>query len=554
MSPQAASGPHWTEIDGVTVVWGDGTGPLAAGLLVRAGFADETLSTAGHTHLVEHLALSTVPGAQERQNGWVGGVVTGFVTRGRPEEVTAFLASVCGALTALPEARLEAEKQVLAAEAAAKPYDFVGRLLTWRYGAVGYGLAGLHPLGQQTATADQLRRLTAERFTRANAILWLSGPPPADLRLELPEGAKRETPPLSPVLEELPCWYVDDACGGIAASATVPRTCAATLFSALATRRLRDRLRRDDALSYAPFVGYEPLDRETAHLVLYADSDVERRAELAEGFMAVVDGATDIREADLEEARREILDGWTGSLAPPPEERAARDVQVAAMDWIFGREYESFEARAEELAAVTATEVAELAAAVRRGALFALPGQAMVTESMGSDAPASTALPVTGRVVPSVDAPRRPERLIVGDAGVTILSGYGQDCTVRYDGLAATLTFDDGAVQLIGADAASIAVEPTLWRGGDVLCREILERVPAHLVFPQGARPPETIPQATSTEWQRLLDRLAPARLVLLVLLGALLAAGVYFVTRTPGLAVLTVIAYRWLVWPQLMK
>lgn len=554
MSSQAVGELHWAEIDGVTVVWAEGTGPLSAGLLFRAGFADETLLTAGHTHLVEHLALSTVPGAQERQNGWVGGVVTGFVTMGRPEEVTAFLGSLCDALTALPAARLEAEKQVLAAEAATRPYDFIGRLLTWRYGAVGYGLAGLPPLGQQTATVDQLQLLTAERFTRASAILWLSGPPPAGLRLGLPAGTSRAAPPLVPILEELPCWYVDDGCGGIAAAATLPRVVSATLFSALATRRLRDRLRREDALSYAPFVGYEPLDRDSAHLVLYADSDAERRAELAEAFMRVVDGLTEVDEAEVAEARREILDSWTGSLAPPPEERVARDVQVAAMDWVFGREYESFEARAEQLTAMTAADVAELGAAVQRTALFALPGQAKLTDSMGSEASASTALPVKGRVVPSVDAPLQPERLIVGDGGVTMLSGHGQDWTVRYDGLAAVLTFDDGAVQLIGTDAASITLEPTLWRGGEILCRQTLERVPAHLVVPQGARPPEAIPHGAMTKWQRLLAHLTNSRHLLLLLLGAVLVAGVFLVTRTPILAALTVLLYRWLLWPRLTE
>ena len=471
---------------------------------------------------------------------------------GRPDEVTTFLASVCDALTALPAARLEAEKQVLAAEVASRPYDFIGRLLTWRYGAVGYGLAGLPPLGQETATLEQLRLLAAERFTRANAILWLSGPPPAGVRLELPEGTRRAAPTLTPILEELPCWYVDDACGGIAAAAMVPRAYSTTLFGALATRWLRERLRREDALSYAPHVGYEPLDRDTAHLVLYADSDAERRAELAEAFMRVVDGAADVDEAELDEACREILAGWTGSLAPPPEERAARDVQVAAMDWVFGREYESFEARAAGLAAVGAAEVAELGATVRGTALFALPGQAIVTEAMGSEALASTVLPVTGRVVPSVDAPRRPERLILGDDGVTVLTGRGQDWTVRYDGLAAMLTFDDGALQLIGMDAASITVEPTLWRGGELLCRQIRERVPAHLVFPQGARPPEAIPHAATT-WQRLRTHLTSTRPLLLLLLGAALAAGVFFVTRVPILTVLTVVLYRWLVWPRLI-
>ncbi len=71
---------HWTEIDHITTIWTDAPGPLRAGLLFRTGRADETLATAGQTHLIEHMALSTLGDTEQRHNGFVSGVVTGFFT------------------------------------------------------------------------------------------------------------------------------------------------------------------------------------------------------------------------------------------------------------------------------------------------------------------------------------------------------------------------------------------------------------------------------------------------------------------------------------------
>jgi hypothetical protein len=545
---------HWSEVDGVAVVWAEGRGPLSAGLLFRTGLADEVLATSGQTHLLEHLALSTVPDAYERQNGYVGGVVTGFVTRGSPAEVSAFLQSISCALATLPGDRLDAEKQVVEAEVAARPYDFIGTLLTWRYGAVGHGLTGVTPVGYRNVTLDQLHMLARQRFTRGNAVLWLSGPPPNDLRLVLPHGQKLMVPPLVPVLPDLPSWYVDDACGGVAVSATVPRVTATSLFAAVASRRLRERLRTKRAVSYAPTVGYEPLDADIAHLVLFADSDVERRAELTTALMRVFDTLDDIGDAEVDAARREILDHWTGSLAPPIDERAVHEVQLAAMEWIFGREYESIDVRAGELTSVGAAEVAELGATVQQTALFALPGEAMVRSTMGARAPASTMPPVEGRVVKSVDAPIQPHRLVVGTEGVTLRGPDGSHCTVRYAELAAALAYEDGALQLIGTDGAAVAVEPRLWRDGTSVCRDIRGCVPPHLLFEQGARPDAEIPKGVTSVWRRLLARLSSSRGMLALFLGAAVVVGVIALTRTPLLGVLAAIAYRMVVWPRFME
>ena len=89
-------------------------------------------------------------------------------------------------------------------------------------------------------------------------------------------------------------------CGGVAIGATVPRVFVATIFCEIAARRIYQRLRTDQAVSYAPSVSYEPLNLELAHLVLYADSDKNRRKELANAFDEVIQQFNVLEEEELE--------------------------------------------------------------------------------------------------------------------------------------------------------------------------------------------------------------------------------------------------------------
>lgn len=499
---------HWTEVDHVTTIWIDAPPPFRAGLLFRTGRVDETLATAGQTHLIEHLALSTLGDTSQPYQGLVGGAETGFFMMGQPQDVTGFLASVCDALTSLPSSRLESVKRVLAAENAARPYDFRSNLLRWRYGAAGYGLLGMAQLGIQRATLEQLHEFGAQRFTKENAILWLSGPPPADLSLRLPHGTKQPLPPLTPIQKTFPSWFLDIACRGVAVGATVPRVSASTIFCEIASRRLRKRLRTAQAISYAPSVFYGHLNADTAHLVLYADSDKEHRTELANVFGEVFKEFDEVEESEVEAARRQIREYRTGALAPPPTHRMALEAQHATRDWILGKEFESTETIVTQLLSVTVDDVSAFVSEMRATAMFALPGEAIVQPCFGQRVPFSTGPVVQGRKTLSVDAPIQRIRLLHGPDGVSVLYPNGSHSTVRYSELAGALYYEDGCVCLIGFDAAIVKVEPTLWRGGQSICHKIRERVPARLVLDKRSRPANTIPKPRTTAWQRFRARL----------------------------------------------
>lgn len=500
---------HWTEVDGVAVVWAEAPGALRAGLFFRTGRADETLATSGHTHLIEHMAFTSMLDTLHRHNGMVDGSVTGFYTVGRPGEVCDFLGNVCHALTSLPAERLEEEKRLLEAESATRPHDFCGHLLVWRYGAAGHGLTGMPEFGRNSATIDQLREFSAQRFTRGNAILWLTGPPPAELRLPLPPGGKLPPPKLAPIQETFPCWFLDNHSGGVAAGAVVPRACASMVFADIALERLRKRLRNELALSYGPAVYYFPLDADVAHFVLYADADEARRADLASAFGAVVAGLEQFDDAEVEGARARIRDHWSGALAPSLEDRVLGELQRAALDWLFGKPYEPRQALESELEAATKDDVAAVGRQTHASVMFALPGAAQLEPWCGTPAPASTAPVVAqGREAASMDAPVRPERLRYGPEGVSLVAPDGSHFTVRYAQLALALHHDDGCVALIGDDAATLTIEPTLWRDGHEVCRRIREHVPGHLLVARPPRHESEIPRPGTTAWQRFFAHL----------------------------------------------
>lgn len=501
---------HWTEVDGVPTVWAEASGPRGAGLVFRSGRVDETLAGSGRGHLVEHLVLSSIEDPTDRHNGYVDGVTTAFYTRGTDDEVVAFLARVCGALGELPAARLEAEKKLLAAEAAGRAADQVGRLLTARYGAAGYGLLGLPEFGIEGASLEQLRADVTQRFTRGNALLWMTGPPPPGLRLPLAPGPRLPVPPPAPLPSSWPCWFTDERCGGVALSFTAARESAVSLFRSLAVERMRARLRMEAALSYSPVVGYDLLTAGRAHLTLFADSDAARRDELVGAFLEVVEGLGTVPEAELETLRARILQEWQEALRGHPDEVARQALGQAAVDWALGRAPDPLEELVEGLKGVTAAQVEAVGRGLRADALVALPEKVQVRPWLGARAPDSYTAAVQGAEFAHLDAPLERSRFVHAPEGLTLRLPDGIEITVRYAQLGVALAWADGAVALIGLDATQLIVEPGLWRDGPRLCQAVRERVPPGLLVSRPARAQEAITRPTTTAWQRLRARFGP--------------------------------------------
>src|SRR5215475_6341495 len=259
-----------TEVDGVPAFWSEHPGEFRAGLVFRVGYADERLSRRGVTHLIEHLACHPAGQSMDHANGMVNAVTTTFYAAGDPDDVNGFFRGVCQSLRELPMDRLAAECRILNIEAESRRPGPAAALLLWRYGAATYGLAGYEEYGAARLTAEQLQDWARRWFTRGNAVLWLvGGPPPAGLRLDLPDGPRMPAPAPSSALEQTPAYFTSEV-SGVAANTVLDRSAAASAYAHLLLRRLRQALRFDSAVSYSPLTSYEPRDGQQAHLTAFA--------------------------------------------------------------------------------------------------------------------------------------------------------------------------------------------------------------------------------------------------------------------------------------------
>nr|MDQ3555027.1 insulinase family protein [Chloroflexota bacterium] len=190
---------HRTEVDGVAVFWSPAPGPLTCGLMFRVGRADETLPTAGITHMLEHLTMARFGTHDDDSNAFVDETRTLFHASEGERDVMAFLGQVTAALLEPDVARLDMERGILLDEARSRSVAVDSELRRLRFGATGHGLPGLPEFGLRTVTPEAVTDWARSRFTAANAALVLSGPVPAGLSLTLASGSRHGAVPPIPI-------------------------------------------------------------------------------------------------------------------------------------------------------------------------------------------------------------------------------------------------------------------------------------------------------------------------------------------------------------------
>ncbi|HEY9338737.1 MAG TPA: hypothetical protein VIQ79_30095, partial [Kribbella sp.] len=259
-----------TEVDGVPVYWLPGPGPLRANLWFRVGMTDEPLPTHGWLHLLEHLALHGRDSIRTPVNGHVGLLHTAFDVEGEPDDVVAHLRDLCRWLREPVFSDLDHERSVLRAESSRRGGNPVGSHLLWRYGAHGPGLAEYDEFGLYTAEPDGLRELAARAYAQGNAVLALSGPPPAGLELPLRPGP-RMIPARSVQCEQpLPGGFAGRP-AAIALSGTAVRSTAAGALLRAVERGLQNGLRHESGVGYSAWSSYELVDADHAMLTVGMD-------------------------------------------------------------------------------------------------------------------------------------------------------------------------------------------------------------------------------------------------------------------------------------------
>ncbi|GGX04444.1 insulinase family protein [Streptomyces chryseus] len=481
-----AEGIIETEVDGIRTVLAHRPGPVTAGLLFRVGRADETLATSGITHLVEHLALHGHGMSDLHYNGATAGTHTHFHVQGGDDEIVEYLNGVCASLRDLPLHRLETEKEILRTEAAGRGTGPQHDMALWRYGAQGHGLTSYQELGLRRADATAVSDWARTRFTRENAVLWItSGTLPEGLDLRLPSGSWQPLPPVTSALPRTPAYIKGDD-GVVVLDAVVRRSTAASVFSAVLGKALFRDLRQKGGYSYTAESDYTPRDAEFATITAVADSLPAKQDAVVGGFVDVLAALRvgRIEQADLDAARTAVLKQYE------IPDLAAAKLPSYALGLLTRHPVQSDEEHIAELRALTVADLHAVAREVSANALLKVPGGEADWAGYVA-APSDSAELLTGsRHAYLADD---TAALLIAPEGVSLTSP-GNRVTVRYAECAVMLAYPDGGRHLIGNDGFSLSVEPTLYRMDAADLARIDAGVPPHAVVPMPPRDPQRIP------------------------------------------------------------
>ena len=471
-----------TEVDGVRTLWIDEPGPMIATLAFRVGRSDEPTPMSGVTHIAEHLALAGLGVQDYDHNGFVDGQQTVFTSMGRPDEVRTFLEEVVRGLAHPPLDRLLLERRILREEREQRGPSIGGVLRWYRFGYSGQGRAlgpGDDELALDWLGPEPVAAWMRRWFTRQNAILWLTGPVPGGLRLDLPDG--EVAPPLDISTTPGVTFPAHLTWDGPAATLgyTAQRSSAIHIASSIAHRRARQRLRFDQGLVYDVELDYEPIAPPVAHVMLGASCPDERIRQVVDGLLAIVRGlaAEGPTSQELDQELRAYLRQY--------EDRDGRIALLAstAFDTLWGGPVRTAEELFEERRLVDpAAAAAALATALET--LLVMANCPPVEEL--APYPAWSPDRVEGReygpagfFIPG----RRPkERLFVGPDGVTVAVNPTEWLTVRYADCVASIHESPSIRVLLGRDGMRVGVVGEAWKGGQRAIDDIDRAIPAEIV------------------------------------------------------------------------
>jgi zinc protease len=479
-----------SHVDGIPVLRASTAGAMRAGLMFRVGNADESLTTNGVTHLVEHLALHRHGATDYHYNGATGATTTQFLIQGSPDDVVTFLNGVCASLRDLPLDRLATETKILETEASSRPAAVNQQMPLWRHGARNFGLVSYPEWGMRTLQAADVHAWARTWFTRDNAVLWIAGGQlPAGLRLDLPQGQRQELPQESSALPVTPAYF-NSSSPFIVMDARAPRTQPATMYTRALERALFRDLRQDKGLSYLATASYETSGGPLATITAVADALPEKRHDAVAAFVTVLRrlGEQLIDPVEIEAIRSMELE----ALREPETE--ARLLVRRATDLLTGFPSSSTEELIHNFEHLTAEDVREVGTAINASALLMVPHGHSLEGSGFEAAPTLSRYAVTGTRHKS----RASHQIVVtrGLDGVS-LTGPDGSATVLFEQCVAMLRWPDGARQLFGPDGINVHIEPTLISIPRAALAELDQAVPHSVIVDMPHREPDNIPKSS---------------------------------------------------------
>jgi hypothetical protein len=324
-------------------------------------------------------------------------------------------------------------------------------------------------------------------------VLWVAGDAvPTGLALDLPSGVRHPAPAPSSALPVTPAWFPGSQ-GIVVWDAMLPRGAKSAVFADVLERMMFRELRQETGLSYTAQTDYQPYGRDGAIVTAVADG-------LPENQGAVLGTLVDVL-ATLRAGRVDPADVSAVADKRVTEMRHAEDVAGRlpgqALNLLAGRAVEDVEQVIEQVRAVTAGDVAQVAAAAWQSGLLMSPVRA---GHLGfAAAPSQSESAVRGYAHPSLEGPG--EVLVVAPDGVSVLDA-GNTVTVRYVDCSIVRAWPDGGRQLVGGDGIVVRVEPSLFADGHRAVAAIDAATGPVRVF-QPPRDPDDIPRPQPRAAQR---------------------------------------------------
>lgn len=475
-----------TVVSDVPVFWLDAPGPTRAGLVFRAGWVDEDLRHRGATHLVEHLSLVASLGQQAFDfNAMVDETTTTFACSGTRDQAITFLHAVCAGLSTLPIDRLEAEKRILQVEASTRTRSTVDVLRRWRFGAAGPGRGSYDEFALQWLTPDAAVTWAQRAFAAGNAAAWITCPPPEELEFTLPVGGRMSLPPAVSMVTDGPSHVVASASGGLAASLLVPRASDGAAIEWLLQRRLFERLRLRDAVSYSVDVQRRPADSAANELFVFVDGLPGAQAELERGVLDVMDllASAPCQDEELTQWRERFASSMAESDATPGL------LHQMARDYLYERPAKQAENLIHEASLVTPASVRQTLADSLRSCVYCVPDATGVIATETNPMPHWSTSTVAGQRFKPTD-PNSAALMMVGADGVSHVVDAERRVTVTWKECAAVLRWDDGGRRVFGADGIVIDLPPHAWHHFSTLRDAVDEWTPYNVVVDMGEAPP----------------------------------------------------------------
>ncbi len=515
------SGVRESEIDGVLCFWVDMGRPAScAHLLFRQGLADEPLHESGWLHLLEHLALLDRETLTRPIEGRLSLLRTHFAAFGGPEAIAEHVGNLARWL-AQPDLRLLPRERGLLQAQAYEARDRLTRSLTWRYGALGPGVASYPEIGAMRATDELLTERSRRVFNAANAILVLDGPPPAGLSVPLPAGEYLPTAKAEPVGRALPAAYRDHI--GLTLSGVVTRSHEAGFLPVVLERALHDGLRRHSGSAFGLWSSMAEVDNEYA--VVAGGSEVvdEMLPTLAQAALEVTGQLAEqgvprewVQEAV--ERRLRVLE------SPAAEVETALEAAYAALSDRVPMTYDELLA---QLRNTDPRKVDRAAQELHASLLVGLPEAAPLHRSIPAISFPESRPQGTGTKHSHVNWPADLTTFTIDQQMAERATG-GMSRSMRFQNVVALLAYRDGARHLIGRDGNVLEMEPREWMRGKDLTKALDAAIPGDLHLAMPDRTVTFQPMSLTDRSARAFARVANTRIGLATLLGVVTLLGLW--------------------------